>query len=157
MTDLREVAPGVLIATSRKMSTNSTLLVGGSDVLLVDPAWMPDELDALASEIRRRGLRVIGGFATHAHQDHLLWHPDFGAAPRWASARTAALAASEREALVSFLGADFPAHLVELMGRVRAAEAIPAVSVPAGFEVELIVHDGHAPGTPPSGCRRSAC
>lgn len=146
MTDLREVAPGVLVATSRRMSTNSTLLVSGSEVLLIDPAWMPDELDALASEIARRGLHVIGGFATHAHHDHLLWHPDFGDAPRWASSRTAELATSEREALVSFLGDDFPTELVALMGQVRTVDRIPAESVPAGFEIEVIVHDGHAPG-----------
>ncbi|MDT0156213.1 MBL fold metallo-hydrolase [Microbacterium sp. ARD32] len=147
MTRLREVTPGVLVATSRRMSTNSTLLVGGSDALLIDPAWMPDELDALAGAIRRRSLRVIGGFATHAHQDHLLWHPGFGAAPRWASARTAALAASEREALIQFLGDDFPEALVELMGRVRSVDTgVPSESTPTGIEIELIIHDGHAPG-----------
>ncbi|UUT34734.1 MBL fold metallo-hydrolase [Microbacterium elymi] len=147
MTTLREVAPGVMIATSRRMSTNSTLLVGGSDALLIDPAWMPDELDSLAAEILQRGLRVIGGFATHAHQDHLLWHPGFGAAPRWASEPTADLAAVERKALIDLLGPGFPAHLVELMGRVRGVDgSIPRESVPDGVEIELIIHDGHAPG-----------
>ena len=147
MRPLREVAPGVLVATSRRMLTTSSLLIGGSETLLVDPAWLPDELDALAAEVRQRRLRVIGGFATHAHQDHLLWHPEFGSAPRWASATTARFATAERAALVDALGPAFPVHLVDLMGRVRAVDAaIPAESVPAGVDVELVIHDGHAPG-----------
>lgn len=138
MRSLREVAPGVLVTTSRIMQTTSTVVVASGRALLIDPAWMPDELDALAAELRARGLTVAEGFATHAHHDHLLWHPDFGSVPRWASARTAALARDERDALVAALGAEFPAELVELMGRVDAGSPV--------FDVELIVHDGHAPG-----------
>ncbi|WP_374975632.1 MBL fold metallo-hydrolase [Microbacterium trichothecenolyticum] len=142
-----EVADGVLVATSRVMSTTSTVLFRDGEALLIDPAWMPDELDALADELDARRLRVIGGFATHAHHDHLLWHPRFGDAPRWASAATAALARDEREALSGALGGDFASELVELMGRVEATDAaIPRASVPRGFAPELVVHDGHAPG-----------
>ncbi|WP_231902796.1 MBL fold metallo-hydrolase [Microbacterium sp. TNHR37B] len=129
------------------MSTNATVVSGRGRALLIDPAWMPDELDALATEIDRRDLTVIGGFATHAHHDHLLWHPRFGDAPRWASAETARLAEAERPALLDALGADFPAGLADLMGRVRATgDTLPPESVPPGVDVELIVHDGHAPG-----------
>ncbi|PJI91120.1 MBL fold metallo-hydrolase [Luteimicrobium subarcticum] len=149
---LVEVAPGVLVATSRTMTTTSTLLAGGSDVLLVDPAWHPDELDGLVAAVRGRGLCVVGGLATHAHHDHLLWHPGFGDAPRWASVATARLAQDGREAMVAELRAldDLPAHLADLVGRVRAVPddppALPAESVPPGFAPELVVHDGHAPG-----------
>lgn len=142
-----EVADGVLVATSRVMSTTSTVLHGDGEALLIDPAWMPDELDALADALDARGLRVIGGFATHAHHDHLLWHPRFGTAPRWASQATATLARHERAALVAALGADFPPALVDLMGRVEGVDAaIPPASIPPGFELEPVVHDGHAPG-----------
>ncbi|MBB5641132.1 MBL fold metallo-hydrolase [Cryobacterium roopkundense] len=128
------------------MSTNSMILSGQGDALLIDPGWLPDELDALAASIRERGLTVVGGFATHAHHDHLLWHPGFGDSPRWASAKTAELADVERSALVELLG-EFPEYLVNLMGRVRAVEDhIPAGSIPDGFDVELISHNGHAPG-----------
>ena len=147
LSELIEVAPGVLVATSRKMATNSTVISANGHALLVDPGWLPDELEDLAAEIERRRLTVIGGFATHAHHDHLLWHPRFGDAPRWASDQTAHLAVAERPTLVEFLGADFPGELVDLMGRVAAVgSAIPAASVPEGIDVELIVHDGHAPG-----------
>lgn len=147
MSNFQEVAPGVMVATSRRMSTNSTVLRAGGEGMLVDPAWMPDELDDLAAEIEARGLEVVGEFATHAHHDHLLWHPGFGDAPRWASAATAALAIAERQTLIDFLGPEFPAHLVDLMGRVSGVgERVPEQSLPPGFEIELIVHDGHAPG-----------
>lgn len=147
MSVLREVAPGVLVATSRMMLTTSTVLVGDGQALLIDPAWLPYELQALASEIAAAEWSVIGGFATHAHHDHLLWHPGFGDAPRWASAATAARAARRRATLVEELGAGFPHEIVDLLGRVSAVDgALPAASVPNDFEVELIVHDGHAPG-----------
>ncbi|MFJ6652732.1 MBL fold metallo-hydrolase [Microbacterium sp. NPDC091313] len=138
MSALREIAPGVLVRTSRVMQTTTTVVVGSPGALLVDPAWMPDELEALAGELQERGITVAEGFATHAHHDHLLWHPAFGDVPRRGSARTAELARTERDDLVAALGPRFPAELVDLMGRVDAG-------VPA-FDVELVVHDGHAPG-----------
>ena len=147
MRELVEVAPGVLVATSRVMATTSTVLAGGGEALLVDPAWEPDELDALAAELFRRSLRVIGGCATHAHEDHVLWHPAFGDAPRWASAATAQRAAADRESLVAALGSGFPDELAALVGRVEAmGDGIPRASVPRGFDPEAVVHDGHAPG-----------
>lgn len=142
----REVASRTFVATSRRMITNTTALVGNGTVLLIDPGWLPEELDVLACALDSDGLLVIGGFATHAHHDHLLWHPGLGSAPRYASHRTAEFAVSERAALVEHLGADFPSSLVELMGRVTGVDEIPDASVPDGFEVEAIVHDGHAPG-----------
>lgn len=146
MRELAEVAPGVLVATSRTMSTTSTLLHDGRSAFLVDPAWLPDELDALATTIRGVGLTVTGGFATHAHHDHLLWHPGLGEAPRFASPVTANLAVTERPALLDALGPSFPEGLTDLMGRVTGVEQVPEGTLPRGLPVELVVHDGHAPG-----------
>lgn len=143
---LHEVTPGVLVATSSIMATNTTVLTDGHEALVVDPSWTPDELDSLASQLRERCLRVIGGFATHAHHDHLLWHPDLGAAPRLASPRTAALAREERDGLQQALGPSFPPDLKDLMGRVEPTERMPEHCVPDGLTVELLIHDGHAPG-----------
>jgi len=140
----REVAPGIHVSTSRKYLTNATILAGDGEAFLVDPGWMPDELEVLASWLGSHELTVTGGFATHAHHDHLLWHPGFGDAPRWASARTAELAQDEREGLLEALGPDFPPELAELMGRVSAWDGTSMDA--AGFDLELIVHDGHAPG-----------
>jgi glyoxylase-like metal-dependent hydrolase (beta-lactamase superfamily II) len=145
--ELVEVADGVLVATSRIMSTTSTVLVAGGEALLVDPNWLPSELDGLADALADRSVTVIGGFATHAHYDHLLWHERFGVAPRWASATTARLARDERAELLAGLGEGFPQPLADLMGQVEGVDAgIPAASVPTGFAPELVIHDGHAPG-----------
>lgn len=138
MPTLQEIAPGVLVHTSSIMQTNTTVVVVSGRALLIDPAWIPDELAALAAELRERGIAVAEGFATHAHHDHVLWHPEFGDVPRWASARTAELTRTERADLVASLGPQFSPDLVDLMGRVDAG-------TPA-FDVELIEHDGHAPG-----------
>lgn len=143
---LREVTPGVLVATSEIMATNTTVLTDGHRALLVDPNWTPAELDSLARQLRDRGLRVIGGFATHAHHDHLLWHPGFGEAPRWGSPRTAALAEAERGGLRQALEPTFPTELGDLMGRVEPVEQVPPQGTPGGFSIELLIHDGHAPG-----------
>jgi glyoxylase-like metal-dependent hydrolase (beta-lactamase superfamily II) len=145
--ELVEAASGVLVTTSRTMSTTSTIVTGGGRALLVDPAWHPDELAGLADALGANAIRVTAGFATHAHHDHLLWHPRFGDAPRWASPRTAELARAERATLLGYLGQDFPPPLADLLGRVSAVEGeIPVADLPAGIRAELVIHDGHVPG-----------
>ena len=139
-----EVADGVLVTTSTLEVTTSTVVVRGSEALLVDPAWTPGELDALADLLAERGLTVAAGVSTHAHHDHLLWHPRLGEVPRWASPVTAALAVSERADLIEQMGPGWPAELLELLGRV---ESVDSNRLPGPWdEAELVVHDGHAPG-----------
>lgn len=137
-----EVAPGVLVCHSALYATASTAVRSGDDVLLVDPAWRPDELSALAGDLGRWGVTVTAGFATHAHHDHLLWHPGFGDVPRYASPAAAGLAVRERQALTDALGATFDPALTDLMGRVTATDD--------GSEVwpgaELVIHDAHSTG-----------
>jgi glyoxylase-like metal-dependent hydrolase (beta-lactamase superfamily II) len=144
------VAPGVLVATSRRDHTTSTVAVlpatagHGRGVLLVDPAWDPDELADLGAELSARGLVPAAALATHAHYDHLLWHSSLGGAPRFASAETARRAVEDRVELLAGLGADWPALLADSFGRV---EAVPGPALPwEGPDVELVVHDAHVPG-----------
>ncbi|HJQ01204.1 MAG TPA: MBL fold metallo-hydrolase [Jatrophihabitans sp.] len=144
MAELSEVAPGVLVATSRRDSTTSTVVVSGRSALLVDPAWEPDELVGIADAVEALGLRVGGGFATHAHYDHLLWHPRFGDGPRWASAGTVDRAAQQREQLVAELGPDWPPELAELVGRLQVA--VNDLADTTTEPVMLLEHDGHCPG-----------
>ncbi|WP_420111437.1 MBL fold metallo-hydrolase [Pseudactinotalea sp.] len=139
-----EVAGGVSVTTSATDTTTSTIIVRGSEALLVDPAWVPTELEALADLLDARSLTVSAGFSTHAHHDHLLWHPRFGAAPRWASRRTAELAVSERAALLEHMGPGWPADLLALFAQVDVVDG-GVLPDPWG-EAELVVHDGHAPG-----------
>jgi glyoxylase-like metal-dependent hydrolase (beta-lactamase superfamily II) len=145
--ELDDVADGVSVAISRIMSTTSTVVAWGDSALLIDPGWLPSELEELANTLQDREYRVLAGFATHAHHDHLLWHPRFGEVPRWASPRTAELAVTQREVLVEYLGPGFPADLVDLMGHVSPVDGeIPPDGLPGGVTAELVVHDGHAPG-----------
>ncbi|GAB2625364.1 MBL fold metallo-hydrolase [Pseudactinotalea suaedae] len=139
-----EVADGVLVTTSAIDVTTSTVVVRGSEALLVDPAWTLGELDVLADLLVERGLVATAGFSTHAHHDHLLWHPRLGKVPRWASPRTAELAAGEPSALLAQMGPGWPADVLELLGRVTTADG-DRLPEPWG-EAELVVHDGHAPG-----------
>jgi glyoxylase-like metal-dependent hydrolase (beta-lactamase superfamily II) len=144
------IAPGVLVATSRRDRTTSTVAIfeaaaGGSPpVLIVDPAWDSDELADLGAEVAERGLVASAALATHAHYDHLLWHPSLGDAPRFASEETARRGRDDRAELLAGLGPDWPVSLVDTFGRVVA---VTGPTLPwEGPEVELIVHDAHIPG-----------
>lgn len=139
-----EIADGVLVATSAIDVTTSTIVVRDGEALLVDPAWRPSELDALADLLADRGWPVTAGFSTHAHHDHLLWHPRFGEVSRWASTRTAELAVSERAGLLEHMGPEWPADLLDVFAQV---DALDGGRLPEPWdEAELVVHDGHAPG-----------
>lgn len=138
-----ELTDTIRVCHSSKYRTASTMVHDGDAVLLVDPAWAAAELAALATDLADRQLRVTAGFSTHAHHDHLLWHPGFGQAPRYASTGAASLASKERPALVGFLGEDFPAELVELMGRVEAVDQQRPTFWPAA---ELVTHNAHSTG-----------
>ncbi|MCW2750720.1 MAG: Zn-dependent hydrolase [Aeromicrobium sp.] len=145
--ELTEVADSVWVATSRKDTTTSTVVISGAYALLVDPAWEADEITGLAGELTARGLIVTSGFSTHAHHDHLLWHPDLGPAPRWASPVSCALAAEHHDDLLTMLGSwPWP----EPFGQVTPLEGNRLPS-PFGAEgpdetIEVVTHNGHAPG-----------
>ncbi|RKR76611.1 MBL fold metallo-hydrolase [Frondihabitans australicus] len=147
---LVEVSPGVLVATSRRDTTTSTVVratPASNEVLLVDPAWEPDELEALADDLDELGLQVVAGFSTHAHFDHVLWHPRFGSPPRWASAETARRATSSptRDELLGELG-PWPAELLPLVGDVAPLPGPGRLLPWQGQPVEVVVHDAHVPG-----------
>jgi glyoxylase-like metal-dependent hydrolase (beta-lactamase superfamily II) len=146
-----EVAAGVFVMTSTKYTTTSMIVRRGDAALLVDPAWTVIELESIRDWLRANGCRVTSGFGTHAHHDHLLWHPDFGDAPRWASARTVELAGEWHDELLDAVDEDDRRDLPDPFVGLRPA---PVDHLPDPFggsaggdeAVELIVHDGHAPG-----------
>lgn len=145
----RQIAAGVWVFTSRVMATTSVVVAGGRTAagrgaLLVDPAWEPDELEGIADWLERSGLTVVAGWATHAHYDHVLWHPRFGTAPRYATPETARRAHEQQHCLVAGLGPEWPAGLASLVGDLVALEAdrIPW----DGPAVRVVQHDAHARG-----------
>ena len=137
-----EVKVGV--TTSRREQTTSTVVISGGAALLVDPSWDPDELAWIADDLGAAGVVIAAGFATHAHYDHLLWHPQFGPAPRWASTVTAVQGASNRAEFIESLGSSWPEVLAGLVGQVTG---VGGNRLPwAGPTVDLITHDAHAKG-----------
>ncbi len=132
------------VTTSRRDLTTSTAVLAGGAALLVDPSWDPDELAGLAADLIALDVRVAAGFATHSHHDHLLWHPELGPAPRFASPRATEICARDRAGIVAELGPDWPADLAELVGRVSATEA-RMIDWP-GPAVYPLTHDAHSPG-----------
>ncbi len=87
---LRPVAEGVLIHQSEFMQSNAVVVQGRAGVLLIDPGVTGYEIACLANDLRELGQTVVAGFSTHPHWDHLLWHAELGAAPRYGTARCAA-------------------------------------------------------------------
>lgn len=139
---LREVAPGVLVGTSRFMVTNTVVVVHEGRALVIDPGVHDDELTTIAGELAAGGLEVTGGFATHAHWDHVLWHRGLGEVPRWASPRTAADAELGRADLLT------EASRTTAVDRDRFARLVPiGDGVPwEGADIEAVVHDAHCAG-----------
>jgi hydroxyacylglutathione hydrolase len=147
MRRLTEIASGVLVATSERFSTTTTVVASpAGQCLLIDPAVTPGELVDLAAELAAIGLRPQAGFATHPHWDHVLWSRDLGDVPRYAAPRAVTIAADERDGLVSGMQASAPGHELALFGQLTAlppaADAIPW----DGPLARVITHDGHAPG-----------
>lgn len=138
---LVEVAPGVLVATSRFMATNTVIVEHGGEALVVDPGVHEDELAATAAELRERALRPVAGFATHAHWDHVLWHRDLGDATRYASPTTAKRCIDLRDDIADLATVTTVVDEV-LLAQVVAAEAIPWTGPDAVF----VTHDAHEPG-----------
>ena len=57
-----EVAEGVLVMTSRRYATNTTIVVAGNEAIVIDPSWDPDELADVAEVGHSMdGLFVAGG------------------------------------------------------------------------------------------------
>lgn len=73
----------VEILTSGIWQTTSTILECDGACLVVDPAYFPRELEAIAARTRA-GRRVEATVFTHGHWDHVMGHTEFDA-PVWLS------------------------------------------------------------------------
>lgn len=130
------------IFTSSLMMTNSVVIRSGSEVILVDPAWTTAELGRLAEHLD--GDTVVCGWSTHAHHDHVLWHPGFGDAPRYATPRAARRALERQAKLEQAATAHLAWELIPLVARV---EVFNGKKLPwEGPEVQIIEHNAHSPG-----------
>ena len=150
---LKHVAEGVLVHESQFIQSNSVVVQGRADVLLIDPGITVDEMVEFANDLRESGQPVVAGFATHPDWDHVLWHPDFGAVPRYGTAQCAASMADLlshadwKDRVAEGLPPEYADEIpMDLLGLITSLPA-GAAQVPwDGPEVRIIEHRAHAPG-----------
>jgi glyoxylase-like metal-dependent hydrolase (beta-lactamase superfamily II) len=150
---LRQVAEGVLTHQSELLRNNAVVVHGRDGVLLVDPGITGGEMACLASDLSESGQPVVAGFSTHPDWDHVLWHAEFGEAPRYGTARGAAFMrdvlsnadwkARVTEGLPPEIAEEIP---LDLFGRITGLPAETARIPWDGPEVRIIEHPAHAQG-----------
>ncbi|MFH8249319.1 MBL fold metallo-hydrolase [Microbacterium sp. B2969] len=150
---LTRIADGVSVHTSECLETNSIVVDDGAAALVIDPGLTNAELIDLAANVRALGLEVVAGFATHPDWDHALWHPSLGEAPRYGTARAAAVLDALRgdpdwrahvtEGLPPEIAHDVPLDLFGmLIGLPAGASTVPW----DGPLTRILEHQGHAQG-----------
>ncbi len=151
---LRQIAEGALVHQSEFLQSNAIVVQGQTGVLLIDPGLQDHEMACLANDLSRSGQTVAAGFSTHPHWDHLLWHAEFGAAPRYGTARCAATVREElsdpdaKTHITDHLAETEIAGKVslDLYGLITALPAEAARIPWDGPHVRIIEHQAHAPG-----------
>ena len=151
---LTQVAEGVLIHESEFCQSNAVVVQGRAGALLIDPGVLGSEMADLANDLRALGQPVVAGFSTHPHWDHLLWHTDLGAAPRYGTARCAATVRdrlSDAGAKARIAARLIPPDITEqvpldLLGLMTGLPAETARIPWDGPAVRIIEHQAHAPG-----------
>lgn len=150
---LKPVANGVFMHESEFLQSNAVVVQGDDGALLVDPGITRDEMAALAVELRDLDLPVVAGFSTHPDWDHLLWHADFGEAPRFGTARAAAtirdvLSSSDwREQIAEGLPPEHADEIpMELLGLITGLSSGTEELPWNGPTVRILEHRAHAPG-----------
>jgi glyoxylase-like metal-dependent hydrolase (beta-lactamase superfamily II) len=150
---LRQVADGVLVHESEFCQSNAVVVRGGDGVLLIDPGVLGDEMACLANDLSDLGQTVVAGFSTHPHWDHLLWHAGLGAAPRYGTARCAAVVrerlsdAGAKARVAGMIPPDIVERVpLDLLGRITGLPAGTARIPWDGPQVRIIEHQAHASG-----------
>jgi glyoxylase-like metal-dependent hydrolase (beta-lactamase superfamily II) len=150
---LRQVAEGVLIHESAFCQSNAVVVQGGSGVLLVDAGVQDDEMACIANDLSDAGRTVVAGFSTHPHWDHLLWHADLGPAPRYGTARCAAVVrerlsdAGAKARVRTLIPPDIAEHVpLDLLAHITALPPETTRIPWDGPQIRIIEHRAHAPG-----------
>jgi glyoxylase-like metal-dependent hydrolase (beta-lactamase superfamily II) len=150
---LRQVAEGVLIHESEFCQSNAVVVHGRAGALLIDPGVHGDEMACLANDLSDSGQRVVAGFSTHPHWDHLLWHARLGSAPRYGTARCAATVrdllsdARGKARIAEWIPPDIAEQVpLDLLGLITGLPAETPQIPWDGPQVRIIEHQAHALG-----------
>lgn len=100
----------------------------------------------LSQELKALGLKPLMGFSTHPHWDHMLWARHLGQGPRWATARAVEHAHLHLEDARAKAGRLAPGNEPALIGQLDALPVGTDTVEWAGPVVEVLEHQGHAPG-----------
>jgi len=150
---LEQVAQGVMVHRSELLQNNTVVVQGQTGVLVVDPGLTRSEMACLAEDLRELGLPVVAGFSTHPDWDHVLWHPGLGDAPRYGTARCAAVMRDVRtqpdwrdraaEGLPPEIAEETP---LDGYGLITGLPAGTARMPWDGPDARIVEHPAHAPG-----------
>ena len=150
---LTQIADGVLVHQSELLLNNTTVVQGQAGVLVIDAGITGSEMACLANDVRELGQAVVAGFSTHPDWDHVLWHTDLGEAPRYATARCAAVMQQVRSTAdwQARAAAGLPPEIadetpLDLYGRITGLPPRTQRVPWNGPEVQIIEHPAHAPG-----------
>ena len=92
------------VFTSGIWQTTSTVLSHNGACVVLDPAYFPRELEAIAARVREIG-RAEAVVFTHGHWDHVMGHAALPGAPVWVSRVLASAVASGDPRAASYLDA----------------------------------------------------
>ena len=150
---LRQVAEGVLIHQSEFCQSNAVVVQGQAGALLIDAGIYGHEMACLANDLSESGQTVVASFSTHPHWDHVLWHAQLGAAPRYGTARCAAAARDQRlgagwqDRIAEWIPPDIAEQMSwDLFGLITGLPAETARIPWDGPHVRIIEHQAHARG-----------
>jgi glyoxylase-like metal-dependent hydrolase (beta-lactamase superfamily II) len=153
---LKQVTEGVWVHESEFLQSNAVVVQGNAGVLLIDPGITSAELATLAKDIQQElGQPVVAGYSTHPHWDHLLWHAQFGEAPRYGTTRGAAeirdfLSNADWKVQVAPMLPEELADQIpmdDLFGKITGLPAETKQLPWDGPKVRIIEHQGHAAGS----------
>ncbi|MET0714584.1 MAG: MBL fold metallo-hydrolase [Mycetocola sp.] len=150
---LKHVAEGVMIHDSEFLQSKSVVVTGRAGVLLIDSGITASEMACLANDLADAGESVVAGFSTHPHWDHLLWDARFGDAPRYGTARCAAVVrdrlsdAGAKARVAGMLPPELADQIpLDLLGLITGLPAETALIPWDGPRVRIVEHSAHAPG-----------
>jgi hydroxyacylglutathione hydrolase len=143
---LVQVSAHCWVRQSDFCQSSTVVVTGGEDVLVVDPGVTGVELTLLAHELKALGLTPTIGFSTHPHWDHMLWVRDLGDGPRWATPRAVEHAQAHLEDARAKAGRLAPGNEAGLIGQLTALPVGAETLQWSGPRLEVLEHDGHAPG-----------